>query len=170
MVIRDITNATDEVTISTTSSNTGQSHDFSPVSSEIGIRWVSGANQTPTSDGDCYGELSNITVFATYETGHGGTEGTFDIAELGEDIVEYLSNTSSNYFSADKDGIDTSLTYALEPFISEHDSLARILERAAAFGDGSNGRVAAAVQLSDRATDAHPKLLVESTAALTDYH
>ena len=167
--IRDITNASTVVNITASGTASAQAHDFSPVSSQIALRFTSGTSQTPTSDGTYYGEFSNITIFASFETGHGGTEGTFDIAELGEDVVEYLSNTAGNYFSGDKDEIDTSLTYTLEPFISENDTLARILERAWEFGDSSNGRVAAGVILSNFASDGHPKLKVESVPALTDY-
>ena len=170
LLVYDETNTTTLASYTTTGSGSA-GHTLGTASSSVIIQFInnSGGNQTPTSDGTYYGEVSNVKVFASWETGHGGTLGTFDIAELGEEVVEYLSNTAANYFSGDKTAIETSLTYSLEPFVSENDTLARILERAWEFGDSSNGRVAAGVTLSSGASDRHPKLLVESVPALTDY-
>lgn len=115
------------------------------------------ANQTPTEDGTYYGQFSNVHVHS--ETGN------INLREIAVDVAGMVSALSS-----DTSQISTSLTFALEPFITNgYESLASILCRAARFGDGSFNQIAVGVKGSDLASDGKPILFAETWPSLSDY-
>jgi hypothetical protein len=111
------------------------------------------ANQTPPSDGTIYGEISNVVVYS--ETGD------ITLSTIAEDCAARLPELST----------DVSLigdnTYSLVPFISEVDSYADILSKAASYGDSSFNPWAYGVRASEQASDNKPLLFVEAYPSLT---
>lgn len=121
------------------------------------------AAQTPTSDGQYYGEFSNITVYS--ETGN------IEATEIAKDIRAKLSGEGVLKAS---DTLIDSITYAagLVPFIADNwDTMANILMRAVSFGDDSNNHWAVGIRDSGQALpwDGLPVLFLEQYPTLTDY-
>lgn len=164
--IHDLTAGTSVVSINTTGTGVSQSHDFSPVSSQISLQLRSGGGQTPTSNGDYYGEFANLTVYATFEGSTAGTEGTLNIAELCYDTIDKLGGE----LSASTALIDSGLTNSVIPFISkEAEPIADMLIRAASYGDTSNDPVAVGLRESDIVSDSLPVLFAEQYPTLDDF-
>jgi hypothetical protein len=112
-----------------------------------------GANQTPPPDGVVYAEVREVVVYT--ETG------AINLTEIAKDILPRLPELSA----------DVSLigdnTYSLVPFISEVDSYADILSKAASYGDSSFNPWAFGVRASEQASDNKPLLFVEAYPSLT---
>jgi hypothetical protein len=111
------------------------------------------ANQTPPSDGTIHLYLSNVVVYT--ETG------AINLTEIAQDVAARIPELST----------DTSLIgsnpYSLVPFISEVDSYADILSKAASYGDSSFNPWAYGVRSSEQASDGKPILFCEAYPSLS---
>lgn len=113
----------------------------------------SNANQTPTSDGTYYGQFTSVTVYT--ETG------SINLTEISKDIRAHVTELST-----DESRIDSN-TLSLVPFVSEDETIADALTRAAGYGDSDNDSWAAFVDNSSFTSDNKPVLTVEQQPALT---
>ena len=113
------------------------------------------APQTPKSDGTYYAEIANVVIYSEV--------GNINGQEIAKDVRAKVTE-----FSATDANIGA-LTLSLVPFISEVDTMADILTRAANYGDASYNRWAAYVGSSELSTDDKPVLVLEQVPALTDY-
>lgn len=99
-------------------------------SRNVFVLFRSGAAQTPPSDGTVYGQISNVMVYS--ETGN------INAYEIFRDVRAMVPELSSN----ERD-ISATLTRAIEPFYTVGpETLASVLDRAAAHGTPSNGSIA----------------------------
>jgi hypothetical protein len=111
--------------------------------------------QTPPADGMIYGRITNVCVYT--ETGAiSGTEIVKDVRALAAEL------------SADESLIDSN---ALEiiPFVSEFETYADILTRAAGYGDASFNPWYAQVLSSADGSDGKPPLAYKPVPTLTDW-
>ena len=150
--LRDNTNTTTLWSVTTTGTGS-QDITLGTASSSIAFQLVSGANQTGISDGTYYADATDITVYT--ETG------AINLTEIAKDIRAHVTE-----LSADTDRIDSN-TLSLVPFVSEGESIAEALTRAASYGDSSNNSWAAYVDNSSFTSDNKPVLTVEQQPALT---
>lgn len=153
--LRDTVGAADIWSV--TASGTGSRDDTLGTPRQLlALQLLARANQTPTSDGTYYGEVSNVMVYS--ETGN------INIYEIAKDIIALLTG----YVSADTWLCDSALTYSLVPFITNGlEYYASILRRAAAFGNGSAGSIGFGLDSSARSSDGKPILFVQSYPSLT---
>ncbi len=161
LVIRDVSNATDLRTVSTTGSGTGQNEEPASGCSVLDFKLVTNANAFPSIDR--FAELSNVTVYATMNHAPASLA-TVDLTEITKDIRAELTD-----LSADESKIGSN-TLSLVPFIAERFPYAAdILIEAASYGDSSQNRWAVGVLASDLSSDKKPLLFVEQYPVLTDY-
>jgi len=139
---------------SVSSSGTGSGNvTLSTPSQTIRFLYTSGAAQTPTSDGTYYAEFSSIVVYT--ETG------SINLTEIAKDIRANVTELSAN------ENKIASNTLSLVPFVSEGESMADALTRAASYGDSSSNSWACYIDASDYSSDGKPLLVVEQQPALT---
>ena len=139
---------------------------LSPVSQSIELRLISNANQTPTSDGTYYADITDLFVYAEWEDTSRGGEGTLSMHELSLDILDSLSGV----LSANTHKLDSALTEDIRPFIAEpQESIANLLKRAAEYGDTNNEPIGYGLRLADEASDELPLLFTEALPTLDDF-
>ena len=131
----------------------------------ISLQYFSRDAQTPSWDGTYYGEVSNVVVYGNEAPAH-----AVDLTQIAKDIEGKLSG--EGVMNSDEDHIDA-ITYADEiiPFISEYDTIANILMRAAKFGDDTQNSWAVGVYDSEKAATPNGTsvLFCEQYLALTDF-
>lgn len=155
--LRDTVGATNIFSI--TASGTGSRNDpLGTPRQTLRLGFLADANQTPTSDGTYYGQVSNVVVYS--ETGN------INLTEIATDVLGYVSNLNSDtsYIGSN--------TYSLVPFYTVgQEAVTRILERAAAYGDIFQNPWACMLIDSEKAAspDGKPVLKVEQAPALSDY-
>ena len=153
----DATNGSTTIA-SATGTDTSQTYTLGTAVQALQFRFVSKADQTPTSDGAFYGEISNVMVYS--ETS------AINLTEIAKDLRAWDTNINS-----DEDRI-TSNTLDLSPFIVDRwTSVADVLTQAAEFGDSSFNRWATGFVASELAAtpNGEPVLSVSAYRALTDY-
>lgn len=113
------------------------------------LQFVSNAAQTPAADGSILGEIYNIMMYS--ETG------TIDLTEIAKDVRAGVSELSSNEHLVATNGYD------LAPFVTNYrERLTSILDRATAFGDGSQTPWAVGVRGAHLSSDDKPLLFAEA--------
>lgn len=146
---------------SLTSSASGSRDDtLATPRTQLNLQLIARANQTPTSDGTYYGEISNVKVYS--ETGN------INFYEIASDIV----GSFSAFLNSDLTRLDSGHTRAILPFITDwNETLADILIRAAGYGDNSDSPIAVYILPSTKAAsyNGKPVLGAESYPALTDW-
>ena len=140
--------------------------DFDTASQYAELRFYSRDAQTPTWDGDCFGEFSAIVVYGNEHADH-----TVILTQIAKDVEGKLSGES--VMNSDESHIDT-ITYSdgIIPFIADdYPTIADILMRAAKYGDDSQNSWAVGVYESEKAAtpDGTPVLFCEQYLALTDF-
>jgi hypothetical protein len=131
----------------------------SPQTQGVRFQFQAGAACTPTADGEIYGSACSVMVYT--ETG----------TISGSSIAVNLRTLLADSLNSDITRIDGP-TLTLEPFVTDgYEKAARILSRAAGFGDSSFNAWAAYLDHSESAAtpDGEPVLVVEQQPALTDY-
>lgn len=126
----------------------------------IEFRYYARDNQTPTSDGNYYGNFKSIEVYS--ETGNIYAD------EIAKDIVTYCTdlNTATNFIAA------AGTPLSLVPYITTgYMTLAEILAEVAGKGDGLYNRWGTYTVNSERAVapDGKPLLVLGAYPVLTDY-
>lgn len=154
---------------SVSSSGTGsQAVTLSPASESLWLQFVSGANQTPTSDGTYYGEITVPVIYASRNHAS-ATLGTVNAYQVALDIVDLLG-VDVQLISAGVEDLDTGLTVSLVPFFTDgRESFAAILARAASFGDTSFEPIGYGLKPPFYAADNLPKLFLESYPDLSSF-
>lgn len=153
----DATNGLQSIATSTGTASS-QTYTLSTPVQALQFRFISKADQTPTSDGTYYGEISNVMVYS--ETS------AINLTEIATDIVGWNTDINSDTVRIGSNTLD------LSPFIIDRwESLADVLTQAADFGDSSFNRWGVGFVLSTLATspDGKPALSVAQYPALTDY-
>ena len=152
---------------SLSSSSTGtQNLNTSGAPASLNLDLIAAANQTGVADGTEYAELSAVMVYAGRDSAS-ATVGNVDIYEIGLDIIDLLGSDTS-LISTDEDGLDSSLTLALAPFITNGwEMYASQLSRAAGFGDASQNAIGYGLTAPNLASDDKAKLFTETYPSLT---
>ena len=171
----DATNGQSTI-VDSTSSDSDISYAPGTATNAIEIRFRAGAQQTPTSDGDCYAEVTNLVVF-----GGEASTNNIDLTQVATDIVSQFSavlNSSTDYIDTiTQTSFDTTYDGATQitgivPFVEDDfPTIADIIADMAGYGDDSfnawgYGLYNSVVVASP---DGKPVLFIEQQPALTDY-
>lgn len=131
---------------------------FATPDSDPGFYFQSQAKQQGVANGSVFASISNIVVYS--ETG------SINITEIVKDVHGLANNLNSDVADI------KSNTLAVVPFVTgDYESLASVLERVAAFGDGSQNSWNVYLKSSDQAAapNGKPVLALEQYPALTDH-
>lgn len=152
--LRNNSTASNVVTYTTNQTATAMDHTLATPAAQISFVYYARANQTPTSDGTYYAQVTDVFVYT--ETG------TITPTVVFEDVAGKVGELSSTTALIQTNAL------TLEPFYSEVETLEDILINAASYGGTAYEPWGYGILESDKAPDRKPPLFFAPQPVIND--